>query len=336
MNRSPGTGHILVVDDDEQIRQMLETLLSREGHVIHQAADGESALKIVQQQPPDLVLLDIVLPGLSGIEVCRRLRMDRTTRLTPVVLITGLHEPDLKLEGLEAGADDFLVKPFDTRELLARSRALLRLRRYTSDLESASAIIMTLAVMIEVRDGLTEGHCHRMANYATALGRALGRPESDLQALHRGGFLHDIGMLSIPDAVIRKPGPLDPAEFELVKSHTVVGDRLCAHLASLQPVRPIIRHHHELLDGSGYPDGLVGDSVPLVAQNIGIVDVFDAMTTRRPDQPAMSHEDALGLLNSQVESGWRSRHLVDTFADLVRAGAFERFVAQPAEPQRPA
>jgi putative two-component system response regulator len=324
----PGSAHVLVVDDDEQIRHLLVSLLTREGHVVREAVDGESALAAVRQQAPDLVLLDVMMPGMTGIEVCRRLRQDRATRLTPVVLVTGTHESELKLEGLEAGADDFLTKPFDARELLARSRALLRLRRYTSDLESASAIISTLAVMIEVRDGYSEGHCHRMANYATALGRALGLPETDLQALHRGGFLHDIGMLAIPDAVLRKPGSLAPEEYELVKSHTIVGDELCANLWSLQSVRPIIRHHHEHLDGSGYPDGLAGDALPVIAQIMGVVDVYEAVTTERPYQRQQPIEEALDLLASQVDRGWRRKDIVDAFTNLVRSGALEHF-AQP-------
>src|SRR6185436_16575051 len=186
-------------------------------------------------------------------------------------------------------------------------------------------IVMTLAVMIEARDGYTEGHCHRMANYAAALGRRLGLPEEDLQALHRGGFLHDIGMLAIPDEVLRKPGALDPDEFELVKSHTVVGDSLCANLRSLQSVRPIVRHHHERLDGSGYPDQLRGDAVPLLAQILGIVDVYDAVTTQRPYQRAHSIAQAVTVLEQQVDKGWRRRDLVAAFAELAKSGKLDTF-----------
>jgi len=182
-----------------------------------------------------------------------------------------------------------------------------------------------MALLIEARDGNTEGHCHRMANYATALGRALNLGEEDLHALHRGGFLHDIGMLAIPDDVLRKSGPLDPEEFELMKSHTTVGDSLCGNLRSLEPVRPIIRHHHERLDGSGYPDGLAGDDIPLIAQIIGVVDVYDAVTTRRPYQGAHSSQEAIEILRQQVARGWRRPDLVDTFATLVESGRLETF-----------
>src|SRR5690349_6425954 len=166
-------------------------------------------------------------------------------------------------------------------------------------------------MMIEARDGYTDGHCHRMANYATALGRALSLDSAALQTLHRGGFLHDIGMLAIPDSVLRKPTRLDADEMDLIRSHTVVGDKLCANLRSLRAVRPIVRHHHERLDGSGYPDGLKGEDVPLLAQIIGLVDAYDAVTTNRPYQRAAAADDAIRVLREQVDRGWRSRELVD-------------------------
>jgi putative two-component system response regulator len=192
------------------------------------------------------------------------------------------------------------------------------LKRYTDDLDSAASIVMTLATMIEARDGIAEGHCHRMANYATAIGRALGLGAADLQALHRGGFLHDIGMLAIPPSVILKAGPLEPEEFELMKSHTVRGDELVRNLRSLQSVRPIIRHHHERRDGSGYPDALRGDAIPLLAQIIGIVDVYDAVTTNRPYQPVQSTDEAVQVLRDQVERGWRSKEIVDAFVGVLK------------------
>jgi putative two-component system response regulator len=171
---------------------------------------------------------------------------------------------------------------------------------------------MTLAVMIEARDGCNAGHCHRMANYAAALGRALDLTADEVQALHRGGFLHDIGMLAIPDGILRKAQALEPAELELVQSHTVIGDQLCANLRSLQAVRPIVRSHHERLDGSGYPDGLRGDDIPLVAQIMTIVDIFEAVTTDRPYQAA----EAINILRRQGEQGWHRRDLVETFRVL--------------------
>jgi cyclic di-GMP phosphodiesterase len=311
---------VLVVDDEPAVATVFRKLLTHEDFVVEVATDGPSALTAIARQPPDVVLLDVRMPGLDGFEVCRHIKREPATRLTPVVLITALTDRDSRIKGRQAGADDFLTKPVDLQELLARTRSLVRIKRYTDDLDSAAAIILTLAVMIEARDGHTEGHCHRMANYATALGRRLQLGPDDVQALHRGGFLHDIGMLAIPDTVLRKRGPLEPEEYALIKSHTVVGDGLCGNLRSLQAIRPIVRHHHELLDGSGYPDGLRGDEVPLLAQIIGIVDAYDALTTERPYQRAQSVEQALDLLRLQVARGWRRSDLVDGFAATVRGG----------------
>jgi putative two-component system response regulator len=251
-------------------------------------------------------------------------KADRRTRLTPVVLVTGFGDREHRLEGLAVGADDFLTKPVDAQEMLIRVRSLLRMKRYTDELDSAATIITSLALLIEERDG-REGHCHRMANYATALGRQIGLGEEELQALHRGGFLHDIGMLVIPDAVLRKNGPLTPEEFELVKSHTVTGDTLCAPLRSLQSVRPIIRSHHERFDGSGYPDGLRGAEIPIVAQIMGIVDVYDAITTKRVYQGAKPSVEAIDVLRGQVQRGWLHADLVESFAALVESGRLDTF-----------
>jgi len=308
---------VLVVDDDQNVRSFLGRLLGTAGYLVEHAGNGRAALEAINALSPDVVLLDVRLPELSGFEVCRRLRENATTRLTPVILVTGLDAYQQRIEGLEAGADDFLTKPVNTRELLARVGSLVRLKQYTDDLDSAASIIMTLAAMIEARDGYGAGHCSRMANYAQRLGRGLGLGDDDLQALYRGGYLHDIGMLAIPDSVLRKAGPLDPDEYALVRSHTVVGDTLCGNLRSLQKVRPIIRWHHERLDGSGYPDGLQGDQIPLIAQIVGVVDVYEALTTLRPYQDPLNAPDAAQVLCDQVACGWRRQDVVESFVEMV-------------------
>jgi putative two-component system response regulator len=322
----PDNTRVLVVDDDPALSTLLERLLSRDGYRVLLAADAASAFASIANDNPDVILLDVMFPGGDGFTVCELLKQDAVTRLTPVLLITGLTDHASRIRGRQSGADDFLTKPIDTQELLARVGSLARLKRYTDDLDSAAAIITTLATMIEARDGYTEGHCHRMANYATAVGRALGLGAMDLQTLHRGGFIHDIGMLAIPPAVVLKSGPLAPDEFERVKSHTVVGDELCRGLRSLHSVRPIIRHHHERLDGSGYPDGLQGHDIPLLAQIIGVVDVYDAVTHQRPYQPARSAREAVQLLRDQVVLGWRQRLIVETLDEIVDTGQLDRFV----------
>jgi putative two-component system response regulator len=230
---------------------------------------------------------------------------------------------------IAAGVDAVLAKPVDTDELLARVRSAARTSRFVSDLESATSVIMTLTAMLEAREA-SPGHCHRLANYAMALGRAIGLEDAERQALYRGAFLHDIGMLALPQAIVRKDGPLDPDEFEVVKSHAVIGDALCANLRSLHVVRPIVRHHHERLDGSGYPDQLVGDDIPLLAQIVGVVDAFEAITAGRSYTEPRSHAEAVRRLRTEVQLGWRRRDLVEAFADLVATGALEHSVAAAA------
>ena len=313
---------ILVVDDEESVVQLLTRLLSRQGYAVDSASDGGTALTKIREEQPDVVLLDIILPRVDGLEVCRRIKQDPATRLLPVVLMTGLGR-EKRIDGTKAGADDFLTKPFESNELLARVASLSRIKRYTDDLDSAASIIAVLATMIETRDGYTPGHCHRMANYAMALGRRLSLGDGDLQALQRGGFLHDIGMLAIPDALLRKRARLSAEEYQLVKSHTVVGDSLCSNLRSLASVRPIVRHHHERLDGSGYPDGLSGDRIPLLAQIMGIVDVYDAVTTSRPYQHKQPSATAIEILRREVTLGWRRHDLVEEFAAMVRQAGFD-------------
>ena len=326
MTPNPESGcRVLVVDDDASTVALLTALLTRNGYLVASAPDGPAATAALERFKPDVVVLDVMIPKPDGFEVCRAMKRDPLTRLTPVILVTGLTDRDSRIRGLEAGADDFLNKPVDTHELLTRVRSLARLKRYTDDLDSASSIIMALTEMIETRDGFTEGHCYRMANCAAALGRRLGLNADDLQPLYRGGFLHDIGMLAIPEAVLRKSGPLDPEEYELIKSHTVIGDRLCARLRSLQAVRPIIRHHHERHDGSGYPDGLRGEAIPTLAAIVGVVDVFDAVTTQRPYQRAQSLDEAVGVLRRQVDLGWRRKDLVEEFAALAHEGQLDTF-----------
>ena len=324
---------ILVVDDEEGVRSFLRRLLAAEGYEVSIAHDGQSALTQATAVSPDVVLLDVSMPGsFDGLEVCRRLRNDARTRLTPVVIITGLTQGDHRLQSIEAGADDFLPKPVDRNQLLARVRSSVRLKQYTDDLDSAASILMTLASMIEARDGHSEGHCHRMANYATRLGRALALNDDDLQALHRGAFLHDIGMLAIPDGILRKTGPLEPGEYEMVKSHTTIGDELCRNLRSLHRMRPIVRHHHERLDGSGYPDGLRGNEIPVLAQIVGVIDVYEAVTTHAPYQPARSVDQALDVLRAQVERGWRQPDLVERFIELIRVDQSPPGAAAPPSP----
>lgn len=311
---------VLVVDDQDGNARLLERLLAREGHHVRRARHGAEALTMIASAPPDLVVMDVLMPGLDGFETCHRLKTDPATRLIPVALVTALQDTRDRIRGLEAGADDFVSKPVKRAELTARVRALLRLKRYTDELDSAESVILSLALTIEARDRCTEGHCERLASYASALGAVLGLGADDRNALRRGGFLHDIGKIGVPDSIVLKPARLTPIEYAVMKQHVLIGDRLCGELRSLRRVRPIVRHHHERLDGTGYPDGLRGDAIPLLAQIIGVVDVFDALTTARPYKPALPSDDACRELAHEVQRGWRSPNLVDIFITQVRSG----------------
>lgn len=306
---------ILIADDTESIRMLFRRLLVADGHDVLVVSDGASALDAAHRHQPDVVLLDVAMPTLDGLEVCRRLKADPATRLTPVVLVTGQTDLSDRIRGLEAGADEFLSKPVHPHELRARVRSLTRMKHLIDALDSAEAAFMTLALTIEARDPLTNGHCERLARHAVRLGRALGLPEEDVEALHRGGYLHDVGKVGVPDAVLLKPGPLTAGEVELMRRHPEIGDTLCAPLQSLRRVRPIVRFHHERMDGSGYPEQLRGDEIPLLAQIVGIVDVYDALTSQRPYRAALSAEEAVRHLLRETEQGRFARRLVEAFLD---------------------
>jgi putative two-component system response regulator len=318
--RPAGTGVVLVVDDLASNLRLLERLLATDGYTVVTAADGAEALEVVHARRPDVVLMDVRMPVRDGFSACAELKGHADTRLTPVVLMTGSAERADRVRAIEAGADDFLTKPIDEPELRARVRSLVRLKRYTDDLDSAESVILSLARTVEARDPCTEGHCERLAEYAVTLGRRLGLQDEDLAALHRGGYLHDLGKIAIPDAILTKPGPLTAAEYDRMKHHAVIGEALCGELRALARVRPIVRHHHEKLDGSGYPDGLVGDEIPWLAQIMGVVDVFDALTTWRPYKKSMPPQQAIEQLESEVARGWRDRQLVAELSAAIREG----------------
>lgn len=311
-------GKVLVVDDYKPNAHGMRDLLTAAGYNVRVAYDGEDALRSALDEPPDLALLDVVMPGLSGVEVCRELKTRSLTRLIPVVLVTGSHDRAQRLAGLEAGADDFLSKPIDVPEFQTRVRSLLRVKHLTDELESTEAIMTMLGQIVEARDPYTEGHCERLADYATALGAALNLSPADLDTLSRGAMLHDLGKIAVPDGVLLKKGRLDAGESALMRQHPVVGDNLCRTVRSLDRVRPIVRSHHERADGRGYPDGLAGGEIPLLAQIVAVVDVFDALTTTRPYREAMSIEVAYKIMLGDADSGWCPKKLVSTFIQLHR------------------
>lgn len=312
-------GTILVVDDNEDIRKLMTQLLRAQGLEVVSAEDGQRALEEFARSQPDVVLLDVEMPRLDGFELCRRLKSNSETRLTPVVLVTGLSATEDRVRGIEAGADDFLTKPVDRAELLARVRSLLNLKAYTDELERAESVLFALARSIEGKDPYTEGHCERLSEYSARLGERIGLPEDQLISLRRAGVLHDIGKVAVPDAILLKPGPLTPEELAIMRTHPVVGERICAPLKSFRLVLPVIRHHHERLDGSGYPDGLRGEQVPVMARVLQIVDVYDALTTERPYKRAFSQAKAFEIMEQEVKKGWWDPHIFAGFRQLIAA-----------------
>jgi len=313
-------GRVLIVDDYEANISALRQLLEGEGYDVLTATNGRDALDLVHREHPDLVLLDVVMPEVSGLDVCASLKNVAETCLTPVVLVSALQERESRLEGLEAGADDFLSKPVDPQELYARVRSLIRLKRLTADLESAESLFLTLGRFIEARDPYTEDHCDRLAQYAMALGTSIGLSRDDLDALYRGAFIHDIGKIAIPDRLLLKKGKLTRAERATMQQHTIIGDDLCRTVRSLEAVRPIVRHHHERLDGRGYPDGLKGDAIPPLARIVSVVDVFDALTTDRPYRKALPVDAALEIMRSEAKSGSCDPALLEAFVDVLPKG----------------
>jgi putative two-component system response regulator len=320
------SGRILVVDDEPANRAVVSRMMKDLGYEVTTASDGEAALEAVRRGRPDVILLDVNMPLLDGFEVCRRLKSAAATRLIPVVMLTGRSTVEDRVRGIDAGADDFLTKPFILSELEARVRSLTRLKRYTDELDSAESVILSLALTIEARDPYTQGHCERLAGYATALGARLGLRDDQQVALRRGGFLHDVGKIGIPDAVLLKRGPLDAAEYALMQQHPVIGDNLCRELKLLADVRPIVRHHHERPDGTGYPDKLSGDQIPLVAHIMSIVDAYDAMTTERPYKAAKTTDQAIRELREDAARGRHSATLVEEFVKIAQRPGSEPVV----------
>ena len=313
-----GAQRVLVVDDEPQLRDLFQRLLEAEGLQVVTARDGETALWLVREQPPDLVLLDIVLPGRSGVDVCAAIKQNPRTRLVPVILVTGLEGTRERVRGIEVGADDFLTKPMDRATLLARVRSLLKLKEYTDELEHAETVLFALARSIEARDPYTDGHCERLSHLASALGQTLGVGDDQFVALRRAGVLHDIGKVAVPDAILLKPGPLTAEEWRVMRTHAEAGERICKELKSLRHVTPVIRHHHERWDGSGYPDGLRGEDIPLTARILQVTDVYDALTTDRPYRPALSQEQALRTLDQEVRRGWWDAGVVAALKAMLR------------------
>ncbi len=283
---------VAIAEDDSGSRALLRTILERDGCAVRETADGRTALALVEEQAPDLLLLDVTMPPPDGIEVTRRLRLHFSEPELPIILVTGHNEAATKVAGLEAGATDFVTKPYDAPELVARVRAALRMRAAFERLESAQSVIAALANAVEAKDRTTEQHCSRLADLAVGLAHQAGVTGEAVEAINYGAILHDVGKIGVREDLIRKLTRLDEDEWAEMRRHPLIGGDIVAPLRLGRLVAPIVRGHHERWDGNGYPDGLAGRQIPLGARIVGVVDAYDAMIHDRPYRAAMSEDQA--------------------------------------------
>jgi putative two-component system response regulator len=313
---APQIPAILIVDDVDLNRRLLKAILKAASYRIFEAKRPSAAMAILEREKIDLVVIDLVIPEMSGPEFCRLLKNDRKTQLIPVLMTTSLQGTENEVAGIESGADEFLIKPLQPSIVRSRVRAMLRNKALIDSLEEAETILFALAQSVEHRDRYTGMHCERLASYSIALGRALGLPKQDQLALYRGGYLHDIGKIGIPDAILFKRGLLTDEEWKTMRQHTIRGEEICRPMKTLAPVLPIIRSHHERWDGTGYPDRLGGEEIPLLARILQVADIYDALTTARPYKPAFTHQHAIEIMLEEARRGWRDPELVPLFAEI--------------------
>lgn len=309
---------VLAVDDDPIQRLVLADSLEAPKYRVTVVESAAQGLRALQADEFDVVVTDRSMPGMDGDTFCRQIRQVLGLPMLPILMVTGQASASDLNDGLASGADDFLRKPYHPVELMARVDSAVQRKRYTDQLDSTESTLFALARMVEAKDENTGDHCTRLAHNAVRLGQALGLPAADLMALRRGGVLHDIGKLGIPDTILLKPARLDAEEWRVMRQHTTIGHQLVSQLRSMRLTAPIIRHHHERWDGSGYPDALVGEEIPLLARVFQVVDIFDALRFERPYKPAMSSDQACALLQEEVEQGWRDPHICAAFFELLR------------------
>lgn len=319
----PARPVVLVVDDVRANRELLQAHLDKLGYDVREARDGAEALALIEAAEPDLVLLDIDMPRMDGITLCRLIKDHPLRRLIPVVLVTAHQDRDTRLRGLAAGADDFVSKPFDGTELLVRTKSLLRDRELNKQLDAAEGVVLALARIVEARDRYTIHHAERVGLYSREIGRAYGLPEGDLDVLYKGGVMHDLGKIVIPAEILLKAGPLTELESALMETHAPEGTRIAEPLRSAVPFLPVIRHHHERMDGRGYPDHLAGAGIPLGARIAAIADAWDAMTSDRPYRLALERDEAIARLRQGIGSQW-DPELTAIFLVLIEGDLIER------------
>jgi putative two-component system response regulator len=258
------------------------------------------------------------MPRMDGIEVCRQVKNNAATRLIPIVMLTALTDLDKKIEALEAGADDFVNKPYNSLELLTRLKSLLKVKYLNEQLDNAEDVLFSMARAIEAKDSYTQGHVERVSRLAVRLAEHLGLSEEEKDALRKGGVLHDIGKIGVPDKILNKAGPLTTEERLIIKMHPTQGAKICEKLKTMKGAIPVIRHHHERMDGSGYPDHLVGQEIPVLARIMTVVDIYDALTTTRSYRKRLPQDVALEILWDEANKGWWDKEILAEFTSLLR------------------
>lgn len=309
---------VLIVDHLPLSRRTLRDMISDLGHEVIETSSTSEAFNVTSREKIDMIMADLLVPELGGAAFCCVLRSHVRTHSVPIFLLTNTPDSDQEATALASGADDFLIRPFTRKVLRARVQSALRRRTLLESTDQAETILFSLAQTVEARDAAVGQHCQRLALISSTLGVALGLPAHELITLQRGGFLHDIGKVSVPDSILFKRGPLTPEEWRIMKEHTIQGEKICSGMKALEPVLPIVRSHHERWDGSGYPDGLHGEETPLLARILQIADIFDALTTERPYKASYSPEHAMQVLRSETEAGWRDPRLVEAFSGIYR------------------
>lgn len=311
---------ILLVDVASANREELKSFLRNQNCDVVACQDAESAVICCRRMQPDLVLLYDTLPDTTSFSLCRRLKQDPLNQLTPVVLLKPSPDQWDIHRGHEAGATDIWATPSSLWDILQRIQTLLRLKMYMD--EQAKSALFSLARSVDSKRNLRNGHSDLLMTYAEQLGKSFSFAEEDLQELRIACWLHDVGKFAVPESILLKPGPLDAHEIQIMREHPIIGEKICAPLKSLRPILPVIRHHHEKMDGSGYPDGLRGDAIPLKARILQVADIYDALTTDRPYRGAMPHEDALQTLFIESDKGWLDAAVVWKFSRICQYDSF--------------
>lgn len=310
---------ILIVDDHRLTRELLKAYLENAGYETIEADNGRRALERVSDDCPDLVLLDILMPGVNGLEVCGLIKSERRTALLPVIMVTGLEDFDAKMKAIARGADDYINKPINEQELLMRVQKHLRIKQLTDELETAENVIIALVRGVEAKDPYTKGHSERVARYALKLASALDMSDEEKRVLERAALLHDVGKIGIDDSIIRSSEKLTSEELRKVHDHPAIGIEIIRPLSFLSDALGPIQSHHERFDGTGYPGRLAREQIPVAARIIAVADTYDALTTDRPYRKAVASERAFEEMRKGARSGQLDPNLVETFIEVMTA-----------------